>query len=204
MRVKLLYYLGWSITRLISRVLFRIRITGQEHIPKTGGFIIASNHVSFYDPPLVGSWSTREMFFFAKAELFRNPLFGALIRRTNALPVKRGTIDRESITTAAGVIDRQFGLVIFPEGTRSLTGQFLEPKPGIGLIARRSPCPIVPAYVHGSNRLADCFLGKTRMSITFGEPISPEWSAAQEDGKAGYLAIAARVMGEIASLSSAI
>lgn len=200
MRVKILYWGGVALTWIISKLIFRIAVRGREHIPKSGGFILASNHISYWDPPLVGSWSTREMAFFAKAELFEGRIFGNILRRMNALPVKRGAIDRNAIRAASQAVENGFGLVVFPEGTRSKTDQFLEPKPGIGLIALRCPCPIVPAYIHGSNRGRDCFLGKDRMSITFGPPIPLEWVAAQESSKEGYQTIAERVMGEIGKL----
>jgi 1-acyl-sn-glycerol-3-phosphate acyltransferase len=185
-------------------VLFRPRISGRENIPRTGGFILASNHISYYDPPLVGSWQRRELYFFAKKELFRNKLFGAIITATNSLPVARGTIDRQALKLAIGVIRAGFGLTIFPEGTRSHTDQFLKPKPGIGIIARGAGCPVVPAYIHGSNKLSDCFRRRERMSITYGEPLSAEWIVSQEEGKSGYFAIASAVMDRIARLRSQV
>jgi 1-acyl-sn-glycerol-3-phosphate acyltransferase len=203
-RIKIFYYAGWTLTRVVSKVIFRCRISGQEHVPKEGGFILASNHVSFYDPPLLGSWSPREMYFFAKAELFRNPVFGGIIRRTNALPVKRGTIDRESIRLAIDAISRGYGLTIFPEGTRSKTDQFLPPKAGLGLIARSAGCPIVPAYLHGSNRLSRCFRGRDRLSITFGKPFSSDWVNSFPADKPGYFEISRTVLDRIAEIKQMV
>lgn len=200
MKLKILYYCGWSLTRVISTLIFRIQVSGQEHIPSSGGFILASNHTSYFDPLLVGSWATREVYFFAKEELFRNKVFGEVIRRTNALPVKRGTIDRDAIKAASSVIERGEGLTIFPEGTRGNHDKLLSPKPGIGLIATSAPCPIVPVYIHGASRLWDCFLGRMRMSITYGAPISEDWVRAIPAEKDGYLKIAAKVMEEIITL----
>jgi 1-acyl-sn-glycerol-3-phosphate acyltransferase len=200
--MKIAYYTGWTITRLVSKLVFRIRIYGREHIPNEGGFILASNHVSYYDPPLVGSWSTRQMYFLAKKELFKNPIFGNIIRRTNALPVKRGAIDREGLKLCVNVIKSGYGLVVFPEGTRSRTQDFLDPKPGVGLLAKTVSCPIVPAYVHGPNRLKEVFWGKDRMVIVYGPPIPQDWVASVAKGRDGYLTISAEVMKRIAALKA--
>jgi 1-acyl-sn-glycerol-3-phosphate acyltransferase len=161
---------------------------------------MASNHVSYYDPPLIGSWQGRRMYFFTKQELFRNRLFGAILRSCNSLPVKRGTIDRQAIKLAVGAIHDGYGLVLFPEGTRSRTDQFLRAKAGLGIVARAAECPIVPTYLHGSNRLKDCFRRRTRLTIVYGEPLSVDWVKSFPAEKAGYQAMAETVMERIGDL----
>ncbi len=198
--MKILYYAGWTISRLISKFIFRIKVSGQEHFPKSGGFILATNHISYYDPPLAGSWAPRQVYFFAKKELFENRFFGFIIRRTNAVPVKRGTIDRQAIELSVDVIKRGFGLTIFPEGTRSKKDGFLDPKPGVGLLAIQAQCPIVPGYLHGTNRLRKCFWGREKMSITYGEPFSAEWVKSFPADREGYQRIAEAVMDRIGEL----
>lgn len=200
--MKILYYLGWFVTRVISKLIFRIKISGGENFPPSGGFILATNHISYYDPPLVGSWAPRQVYFFAKQELFKNKLFGWIIRQTNALPVKRGAIDRQALELSLDVISRGYGLTIFPEGTRSKTERFLNPKPGVGMLAIKAGCPIVPGYVHGANRLKDCIWGRNKLSITFGEPFSVEWVRSFAGDKDGYQTIAIAVMGRIGELKS--
>jgi 1-acyl-sn-glycerol-3-phosphate acyltransferase len=200
--MKILYYLGWSATRIISKLVFRIRVTGREHFPTKGGFILATNHISNYDPLLVGSWTARQVYFFAKQELFKNKLFGWVIRQTNALPVKRGAIDRQALEMSLDVISKGYGLTIFPEGTRSKIDGFLAPKPGVGMLAVRAGCPIVPGYLHGSNKLKDCFWGRERMSMRYGEPFPAEWVKAMELEKDGYQRIADAVMERIAQLKA--
>lgn len=200
----ILYYCGWLVGRVGSTLGFHIRVSGRQHIPKTGGFILASNHISYYDPLLLGSWSTREMYFFGKAELFRNKLFGAIITRTNAIPVKRGTIDRTAVDRALGAIAEGYGLVMFPEGTRSKTGEFLDPKGGLGMLAIRAQCPVVPAYVHGADKLTDCLLFRDRLSITFGEPFGKIWVRGFPETKEGYENLSREVMGRIAELKAGV
>jgi len=198
--MKILYYTGWTFTRVISKLIFRIRTYGQEHFPAEGGFILATNHISNFDPPLVGSWAPRQCYFMAKRELFRNPLFGEIIRRTNAMPVSRGGVDREAIRTAVKVIQDGYGLVMFPEGTRSKTGEFLSPKAGLGMIARRAGCPILPGYLQGSDRLADSFWGRRPMRLLYGEMFPADWVKAQSADKEGYQLISRTVMDRIGEL----
>ena len=198
--MKILYYSGWSLIRIITKTVFRIRVSGTEHIPKTNGFILAANHISYFDPPFVGSWSPRQMYFFAKKELFDHWLLGALLRRVNAFPVRRGTIDRQALEMAVDAVRRGYGLTIFPEGTRSKGDDFLDPKPGVGMIAKQTHCPIVPCYVHGTNKLSKCAWGRQRLGITFDKPLSIEWIASFPEDKDGYLLIAQEVMKRIALL----
>lgn len=198
--MKILYYSGWTLTRIISKLFFRIKIYGKENIPTKGGFILASNHISFYDPPLVGSWIGRQVYFLAKQELFRNKIFGGIISRTNALPLRRGAIDRGVIEKAVDVISNNFGMTIFPEGTRSLSDDFLPPKAGVGMLAIQAKCPVIPVYIHGSNKLKDCFWGKERMSITYGESIPAEYFEKFATEKDSYVTIAQYVMDKILEL----
>ena len=200
--MKILYYTGWTLTRVITKLLYRIKVSGTENIPSEGGFILASNHLSYYDPLLVGSWATRQVYFMAKQELFENPLFGGIIRRTNALSLRRGTIDRAALDSCVEVIERGFGLTVFPEGTRAREGRFLDPKPGVGMVAVRAHCPIVPVYIRGSDCLGGCFLGRDRLSITYGEPLPADWVTSFEAGKESYTEIARVVMERITGLSS--
>jgi len=121
----ILYWTGRALTRVLSRTLFGWQVTGREHVPPTGGFILAGNHISYYDPNLLGSSISREVYFFGKEELFSIPVVGWAIRRTNAMPVKRGAVDRAALKMAIGTIQKGHGLTIFPEVTRSKTGDFL-------------------------------------------------------------------------------
>ncbi len=204
MRFNYIYWAGWVLTRIISKLVFRIRTGGQENIPRQDGFILAMNHISNYDPPLVGSWMSRELYFFAKKELFQNRFFGAVIRQTNALPVNRQGVDRQAIRQAVNAIKRGFGLTMFPEGTRSRTDKFLNPKPGIGMIAARAGCPIAVGYIHGSNRPGDCFWGRDKLSVTYGETFSAEWVQSFPQSKEGYLQIAAAVMERIGEIKARV
>ncbi|MCK4302549.1 MAG: 1-acyl-sn-glycerol-3-phosphate acyltransferase [candidate division Zixibacteria bacterium] len=198
--MKLVYYSVWILIRFVSKLFFRIRVSGKEHFPRQGGFIVATNHISYFDPPLVGSWSPRELYYLAKAELFRLGPIGWLLRGVNALPVRRATIDRAAIEVCVETIRSGRGLLVFPEGTRSKSAHFLEPKAGIGMIASQAGCLIIPGYIKGSNRLGACFLGREDFSITFGEPLPAKWVSSIPADKDGYREIATTVMERIVAL----
>ena len=112
--MKLVYYSVWILIRLFTKIAFRIKVSGKEHFPRQGGFIVATNHLSYFDPVLVGSWSPRELYYLAKAELFRNGLIGWILRGLNALPVRRAAIDRAAIELCVETIRSGRGLVVFP------------------------------------------------------------------------------------------
>jgi 1-acyl-sn-glycerol-3-phosphate acyltransferase len=198
--MNILYFSGWELSRILSKFVFRVRVSGRENIPKSGGFILASNHISHFDPPLVGCWVPRAIYFFAKKELFDHKLFGTILHRVNALPVRRGTIDRQALEMAVEIVKRGHGLAIFPEGTRSKTGDLMAPKLGVGVIARQAECPVVPVYHSGADRLSKCLIGHRKLCVTYGEPLSAEWITSFSTDKAGYLKITEVVMARISQL----
>jgi len=182
----LLYCLGKFLTLLIAKSIFGYQVLNRNNIPRKGPFIIASNHISFYDPPLVGSATHRICHFFAKRELFRNRLFGWVLRRVNAIPVNRKGIDRESINAVVRVLQQGGGVVLFPEGTRSRNGSLMEMKPGVGLIALKSGAPIIPACIRNSEDAPRNRLTGRKVVITFAEPIWPDTFDKIASGKDGY------------------
>ena len=196
------YKLSWLFLNMLERLLFGFLVTGSERIPKTGAVIIASNHISYCDPPVVGSGVPREVFFLAKEELFRNRMFGWLIGRYNAIPLRRSVGDVGALKKAVGLLKQGRVVLMFPEGTRSLTGKLLRPKPGVGMIAALTSSPVVPAYVRGTNCLKNALFRKTRLEVAFGEPVVPSGKTggggyAKED----YGAITQEVMRRIADLA---
>jgi 1-acyl-sn-glycerol-3-phosphate acyltransferase len=197
--MNLLYWIGWISVRAISRLLLRMKVINLHYIPKSGPFILACNHISLSDPPIIGANVNRLIHFMAKRELFRNKLFGAIIRATKAHPIRRG-IDRESLRVALDILKSEAGLLIFPEGTRSRDGNFLPAKPGIGMVALMSKAPVIPAYINGSDRMISCFRGKERLALVFGEPIDGDEISAYGDGKEAYRRLSEDVMARIVKL----
>jgi 1-acyl-sn-glycerol-3-phosphate acyltransferase len=198
------YYIACLIIKLILRIFWRFRRIGTEHIPRSGGVIIASNHAAYVDPPFLGAVTPRELFYLAKAELFSNALFGWLIGKYNAIPVTRGAFDRKAISRAVELLQEGKALLLFPEGTRNREDQFLEPKLGVGKIALEAGVPIVPAYVHNSGRLLSSFLKRKRLIIGFDDPIDRDFLAKLPEGKEGYKSIGQEIMRKIGTLREKI
>jgi len=198
------YYISCQIIQLFLKIFWRFKKIGTEHIPKSGGVIIASNHIAYVDPPFIGSVCPRELFYLAKVELFSNALFGWLIRKYNSIPITRGAFDRKAIIQAVNLLSEGKALLLFPEGTRSRDGNFLEPKLGIGMIALEAGVPIVPAYISNSGNLLNCFLKRKRLIICFDSPIQESWLDKVPKNKEGYQSIGREIMRRIGRIKEKI
>jgi 1-acyl-sn-glycerol-3-phosphate acyltransferase len=137
---------------LVMRLLFRMEVRGTEHIPATGPVLLVSNHASVLDPPLIGGAAPRPLCFMAKAELFRIPLFGRLIRALNARPVRREGSSAGALRDALGTLRAGNAVLVFPEGTRGTGDEVRAGKPGAGMLAVASGASVVPVYVSGTDR----------------------------------------------------
>jgi cytidylate kinase len=136
----------------IARTMFRLEARDRENVPAAGAVLLVANHSSVLDPPLIGSATGRQLSFLAKAELFDLPLFGGLIRRLNARPVRREGADPSALRTAMRVLEDGGALLIFPEGTRGDEGIIRSAKTGAGMLAVLSGAAVVPVYIQGSGR----------------------------------------------------
>ena len=137
---------------VIARTMFRLESRGRENVPATGAVLLAANHSSVLDPPLIGSATDRQLSFLAKAELFDLPLLGGLIRRVNARPIRREGADPSALRTAMRVLEDGGALLIFPEGTRGDEGIIRSAKTGAGMLAVLSGAAVVPVFIKGSGR----------------------------------------------------
>jgi len=197
-----LYWIVIRLTRFYFKVFFRHRVYGMEHFYK-GGAILAANHTSFFDPPIVSCSWPEQVHFLARESLFRNFLFGGLIRALNAHPVSGEVSDISTFKTICQLLKEGKKVVLFPEGTRSFDDSLGPIKPGIGLLISRTDTAIVPAYVHGayqawnrSRRLPKLW-GKT--ACVFGTPICWKEFAHMEKREA-HQAIADRLTQSILAL----
>ena len=199
--MKPFYTFAYVLCQSVSRVIFHVSVKGREHIPKSGPFIAASNHISFTDPPLIGSIIKREIAFLAKDELFHKIILKDLIKRLNAFPVKRGESSVSSVKTCIRILhDQKMPLLIFPEGTRIKTGQLGTPERGISFIAVQTKVPILPIYVENGERLLACAFFRKRLKIRFGEAIQYEDYAPLVKEKEGYAELAKLIMSKIQAL----
>lgn len=144
------YFIAWFCSRLLFAIYFRWRVYNPERVPLTGPVILAANHMSFLDPPLVGSGVNRAINYLGRKSLFRYPGIGALLRSWNSLPVDR---DGGGAAGLKAILDRLLAggaIILFPEGTRTLDGRLQPARPGIGLTVIRSTAPVVPVRVFGT------------------------------------------------------
>lgn len=196
--MKLRWRIPYHILKPLVLVLFHLRVKGTENLPKKRGCIIASNHISYLDPPLLGFAAGRELYYLAKEGLFEevNKFFTWLITTYNAIPLRRGGVDVGAIKRVLHLLRRGEVLVLFPEGTRSKLGHLLPPKSGLGFIAWHAGVPVIPTYIKGANaRIGDILMGREKITITFGKPYDPRESDRD------YGAIAKIIMKRIEELS---
>lgn len=163
-----LYGIGKALVSPIYRLFFRIRVEGQEHVPMEGGVILCGNHFNGNDPLVIGIVSPRRVSFMAKEEIFKWPVIGWLARGLGAFPVKRGQADRTSLKKALDVLADGGCFGIFPEGTRSRTGQLRKAEPGTAYIALKAGVPIIPFGITSSYKLFSPIL------VRFGPPVDLE------------------------------
>jgi 1-acyl-sn-glycerol-3-phosphate acyltransferase len=191
-------------TTWFVRLYFQTRSSGSERIPREGPFIVAANHASFLDPYLIGFTSLeRQVGFMAKAELFRIPLFGRLIRSLGAFPVSRGSGDREAVRRFYDFLHSGKPLVIFVEGTRTRDGRLLPPKKGSGMLIYNARVPVIPAYIDGTFACwpkGKVFPRPGKTSVSYGPAVPLEDLYGEKPEKSTYSKIAARVMEKIAAL----
>ena len=167
----MLYAFLKPIAVFLMRAWFGLRVRGAEHVPASGPALIVSNHQSILDPPVIGGAARRQIYFLAKAELFRIPMFGSLIRALHARPVRREGSDPGALRTAAQLLGEGKALLVFPEGTRSLNGCLGEGKPGVGMLAVTSGAPVVPVYVSGTLEAlpkGSAWPRRSQVSVSFG------------------------------------
>ena len=149
-----LWYLFWkTFVWVVAKLAFRLRIEGREHEPAQGPFIVAANHASALDPPLVGTSLHHRASYMGKQELFTVPILGPLLHSIGVFPVRRGEADHRAIRTSLDVLAAGGVLVMFPEGTRSADGRLQKPEPGAALIGLRTGAMVLPVAVIGSYRI---------------------------------------------------
>lgn len=147
-------------------LLYKIEVRHTAILPKDGPLIICSNHIHNFDPALMAMGVQREIRFMAKVEMFTWPVIGFIARQAGAFPVKRGSADIQAVKHSLNILKKGEVLGIFPEGTRSKTGQMNELFQGVAMLAEKTGALIVPAAITGQYK----FRGKLR--ILFGQPVT--------------------------------
>ena len=162
------------VLRCCFKIFFKAEVVGRENVPKEGAVILAANHISNFDPPLLGSFSPRPVHFMAKIELFQNKIFAKIISSLYAFPVKRGTADKGAIKNAVNILKNNEVVGIFPEGTRSKTGEVGKGEVGVALLASMTGATVLPVAIEGTNEMFSENKTFPKLKLVFGEPIKFE------------------------------
>ncbi len=206
--IKLIYhYFVWAIFFLFFKIVYRLRVYGRENIPKGGFFIIAPNHASYLDPPLVGVAFIRPLRYFARKGLFNNIVLNIAMRSMGAVPI--GTELRD-LKPFLSYVDRfkntNQPFVLFPEGARTYDGNFCEPQPGIGMVVERTKARVIPVYLKGTYEALPRgakWLRPSNIEVYIGRPVefadNPDFSGLEK--KERWQAIANAVMSYVSALS---
>jgi 1-acyl-sn-glycerol-3-phosphate acyltransferase len=174
-RMNLVYFLGWSVFRTVYTVYFRWRVYNAGRLPLQGGVILASNHASFLDPPLIGSGVRRGINYLARENLFRFPIMGWVLRQWQVVPVDR---DGGGGAGLKAILDRLLAggaIILFPEGTRTRDGRLQPARSGIGLTVIKSTAPVVPVRVFGTFEAYGRHMRiprPYRVAVKYGEPMN--------------------------------
>jgi 1-acyl-sn-glycerol-3-phosphate acyltransferase len=203
------YFLGWCFFRALYALYFRWRVFNPERVPQTGAVILAANHASFLDPPLVGSGLRRPINYLARESLFRFPGVGVLLRSWNSVPVNR---EGGGAAGLKAILDRLLaggGIILFPEGTRTHDGKLQPARSGIGLAVIKSTAPVVPVRTFGTFEAYGRhvkFPRPKQVAVKYGRPMEFEQLRAEakhcsrERLKEIYQQIADEIMTAIAKL----
>ncbi len=193
----------WShrITNFVFNLFGKLESHGYENIPRHGGALILCNHVSYLDPFIVASAASRELYFMARHDSFEVPVIGSLITAHNAYPVRRGTADRAALRHTISLLKSGKGVLIFPEGTRSVDGTLGKPHGGVSFIAHNAGVPAIPAYLKGTILPRNAkWIHPAQLTVTFGTPI--DFTEVQQitDKRELYRRMGEQIMQEIANL----
>lgn len=184
--------------RVFVLAFARFELRGRDNIPATGPYIVVANHINWKDPPVVSLALGISIRWMAKAEAFRWPVLGFLMRGAGNIALRRGESDRRALQIALDVLAHDLPLGVFPEGTRSRDGAVQRARPGISLIAERTNAPIVPCAVTGTPTARLRPIRRTEAVITFGAPF--RFSDLPDDVRRDRQAAADAIMSRVAAL----
>ena len=190
--------------RVMFDMFFRGEVAGLENLPKAGGFLLAANHASFIDPPIIGCQLPRQIAYFARKTLWKGGVSSWWLDAVGTIPVDRdGGQDVSAIKRVLRAIKDERGLILFPEGTRTADGKLQPAKPGVGFIAIKTQVPVVPVRIFGSfeafGKGRPLRLG-TPVTVVFGAPLAPSFYDDPKAGKDRAQVASDRIMAEIARI----
>jgi 1-acyl-sn-glycerol-3-phosphate acyltransferase len=198
------YWFCYHLIKICGRIFFRLRVVHRERMINHGPVILASNHESYLDPPLVGSVADRAIFFLARKSLLAGPFFGWLLPKLNVIPVDQEGGDRSALKALIRILKAGEGTLVFPEGERTLDGRLRPALPGLGFVIAKTLAPVVPMRIFGAREAWPRGSGRVRfrpITVVVGEPIYFTADDLQPAGKDVYQRLSQRVMDAIAALS---
>jgi 1-acyl-sn-glycerol-3-phosphate acyltransferase len=197
------YWFFKNLAKLLAKIFFRFRVIHPERLPQSGGLILAANHQSYFDPPLVGICSKRAVHYLARKTLMEWPFFGPLFPDMNVIPVDRDGNDMSALKTVIRKVKEGEGVVLFPEGTRSRDGKLQPGQAGVGLVIAKTLAPVVPVRIFGSY---EAFPRGSKgvkfrpVRVVIGEPIHFTKEDVANADRDTYRQLSQRVMDAIAKL----
>lgn len=205
------YGLARFLLRILFRLFYRWRILHAERVPLHGPLILAANHASFLDPPVIGSSLDREISYLARKSLFRFPVIGTCLRKWNAVPVDVQGGGASGVLAILDRLNAGGAIILFPEGTRTHDGHLQPARSGIGLVVAKSHAPVVPVLVEGTYHAwhrHQHFPRPGKITVTYGEPMlfqslrEEAKTCSKQRVKEIYQAISNQIMAKIAALKS--
>ncbi len=197
-----IYWGLWVLFRLLAKIFLRFRIEGERSFPKHGGFIVAANHASYLDIPLLGCAIRRRVVFLGRASLFPNRVLGWILQRLGWIPLKTHRLDRKAFGVALDHLKAGTPVVIFPEGTRTEDGHLQQGRPGIGYLVEESQSQVIPAFISGTFKVLPIKAKWPRLfpvTVSFGKSIDFSKSDVTEK-KQKYQYIGRSVMEHVAQV----
>jgi len=199
----LTYNIFYNLSKLLARLFFRMRVVHPERMVEEGPLILAVNHSSYFDPPLAGICSQRDVYYLARKSLMDWPFFGRFFPDMNVIPVERDGNDMSALREVIKKIRAGNGVVLFPEGTRSKDGNLQSAKAGIGFVIAKTLAPVLPMRIFGAY---DAFPKNSRrmrlvpITVVLGEPIYFTKADVEPTSRETYQQLSDRVMNAIAEL----
>lgn len=184
-----------AVIRAFLKIFFRVKIVGEENVPKTRPAIICPNHKSYYDPAIIVAFNKRHVNMIGKQELMKNPFTRFLCKAFNVFLVERDGKDIEAVKHSLKVLKEGELLGIFPEGTRNGLAKGVQPKNGAIQMALKTGAPIIPVGIKGNYKLFKPVV------VTYGKPIYYSKEEINSQDKALVAAITNELMGRIISLT---
>ncbi len=191
--------------RWVIRIVFGLEVRGLEKIPKQGRAIIAANHQSYLDPPVIGSNIRRELKYLTKEELLRIPILGGFLRYIGCIPVRRSSLDLEALRRAARILEGDEALLLFPEGHRGRTEGLRPGLGGVGFLASQTNSDVYPIYLENTRGSWKRLIKREKIQMIVGDPIRFSQYQNLTSGKKSeaYRAFSEEVMNQIAAMKAA-